>query len=95
MDEEDLQTAAVFTVVAATCVVTLAVTQTKQTIQLEEQGAAEHQHQQAQIPAHRRHYRYRIPLQVPLGPEFDLDNLSDVWCLEFLRYSTGIFILDI
>ena len=30
-------------------------------------------------------YRYRLPLHVPAGPEFSLDDLNETYCMEFFR----------
>jgi hypothetical protein len=39
------------------------------------------------LEAARRHpYRYRLPLRVPEGPAFRLDDLNETYCLEFFRY---------
>jgi len=32
-----------------------------------------------------RQHPYRLPLHVPAGPEFSLDDLNETYCMEFFR----------
>lgn len=43
------------------------------------------QHRDAQRAITTSCYRYRAPLPVPIGEEFNLDFLTETWCLEFFR----------
>jgi hypothetical protein len=44
------------------------------------------EHEQEQ----RYRQKYRLPLHVPVGPQFDLDSFNEDYCVEFFRYVTRL-----
>ena len=42
----------------------------------------------------KRRPRYRLPLAIPQGPDFNLEMFNEAWALEFLRHRFGIPVDD-
>jgi hypothetical protein len=51
----------------------------------QQQRRAAHAQRTGEIRSRRAVYRYREPLPVPVGPQFDLDLFNDIFCIEYFR----------